>query len=120
MKHLLTSREFWTAVLTIFVLIMGQVFPSFHLDVAAASALVVLAVSYMVGVVVDPGPGGWVGTLKSRKFWAAAIGFILIILNGFGIVLPDGLTVESIVTIVVTLAGLIVSIFVSPPPASAS
>lgn len=117
MKHLLISREFWTAVLTIVVLVLGAFVPSFHLDVAAAAALVVLAVSYMVGVVVDPGPGGLVGMLKSRKFWAALIGFVLIILDGFGIVLPEGLTLESVVTIVVTLSGLIVAIFISPKPA---
>jgi len=75
-------------------------------------------VAYLVGITRDPGPGGWAGVLQSRKFWAAFVGFVFVILNGFGIVLITGLGQDQIVVIVVTIAGYISAVaFKVDPPA---
>ena len=55
--------------------------------------------------------------LQSRKFWAAFIGFIFVILDGFGIVLIQGMGQDQILVIVVTIAGYISAVaFQVPPP----
>lgn len=113
-----TSRRFWMSLFTLlFILILPYV-PGFHLDIAGAAGFVVIVIAYLVGITKDPGPGGWAGVLQSRKFWAAFIGFVFLILNGFGVLLPSGLGQDQILVIVVTLAGYIsaVAFKTDPPP----
>jgi hypothetical protein len=113
-----TSRRFWVSVFTLLVMLILPHVPGFHLDVVNSAGFIVIVISYLIGITVDPGPGGWAGVLQSRKFWAAVIGFVFVILNGFGIVLVYGMGQDQILVIVVTIAGYIsaVAFQVAPPP----
>ena len=113
-----TSRRFWVSVFTLLVMLILPHVPGFHLDVVNAAGFLVIVISYLIGITVDPGPGGWAGVLQSRKFWAAVVGFIFLILNGFDIVLVAGLGQDQVLVIVVTIAGYIsaVAFQVDPPP----
>lgn len=112
-----TSRRFWISVFTLLVILILPYVPGFKLDVANAAGFLVIVIAYLVGITKDPGPGGWAGVLQSRKFWAAFIGFIFLILDGFGVLLPAGLGQDQILVIVVTLAGYISAVaFQVPPP----
>lgn len=97
MKDLLISRKFWALVIGLALLVLLNFFPSFQIDEEAAIGFLVIIASYILGVAVDPGPGGWRGVIASRKFWAAFVGFVVLILNGFGIVLPEALPAETII-----------------------
>lgn len=116
MKDLLISRKFWAAVLMVIVVILSAAIPSFEMDTEHAAGLAVVIVSYLVGVAVDPGPGDWRGVIKSRKFWAAAVGFVILFLDGFGIGLPLGLSAEQLVLIAVTIGGYIAGVALEGPP----
>lgn len=107
MKNLFTSRAFWVAMIGLIVVVVAAFVPTFELDADTAAGLAVVIVSYILGVTVDPGPGGWRGVALSRKFWAAAIGLSVLVLDGFGLVLPFGLTTEQMILFVLTIAGLI-------------
>ena len=61
MKNLFTSRKFWALVIGLVVLVVAQFVPGFKLDENAAVGLAVIVAAYIVGVAVDPGPGGWRG-----------------------------------------------------------
>ena len=110
MKELFTSRRFWATVIVLIILVVGQFMPSFAIDQEAGAGLAVIVVSYVVGLSVDPGPGGWRGVLQSRKFWAAAIGLTLIFLTGFGVKLPFGLTEDILVEFAAMIGGYIGSV----------
>jgi hypothetical protein len=75
-------------------------------------------VAYVVGAAVDPGPGGWRGVIQSRKFWAASFGLLVIILDGFGLVLPVGLTSEQLILIAITIGGYISGVALEKPKAN--
>jgi hypothetical protein len=114
---MLATREFWVAVLTLFVLIVGQFMPGFKLDIESAVALGVIVAAYIVGIAVDPGPGwGWRGVIQSRKFWTAAVGIVVIFLDAFGVVLPVDLTPEILVTLVALVGSLIANFSIEGPP----
>lgn len=115
MKDLLLSRKFWAALLVLAVIVVSAFSPGFDMDTDAAAGLVVIAVSYIVGVAVDPGPGGWKGVLESRKFWAAVLGFLVMILDGFGIGLPFELSIEQLVSFVLVITGFITAVAVEKP-----
>lgn len=110
MKSLLTSRKFWLATLALVVIVVSAAVPGFELDQEAGAGFLVIAVSYLVGVAVDPGPGGWRGVLLSRKFWAAVLGFAVMILSAFHIKLPFGLTEDILVEIAVLIGGYIAGV----------
>jgi uncharacterized membrane protein len=108
MSELLVSRKFWVTILTLIVLLVAAfINPGFELDTEHAAGLAVVAVSYLLGVAYDPGPGGWRGWIKSRKWWAAVIGFLVVWLDAFGIGLPEGLTSEMLITICGLIGGYI-------------
>lgn len=112
MKDLFISRKFWAAVIVLMVTITSAFMPSFELDTGHAAGLAVIAVSYLVGVAVDPGPNGgtWRGVIQSRKFWAAVIGLVVLFLDGFGIGLPLGFSEEQLILIAVTFGGYIAGV----------
>jgi len=107
MSTLLTSRKFWAAILTLVVVVVAAAVPGFELDSEAGAGLAVIAVSYIIGVAVDPGPGGWRGVIQSRKFYAAVIGLAVMFLQGFGIGLPFGLSEAQLVEIAVVIGAYI-------------
>lgn len=109
LKELLTSRAFWLAVIALVVIVVSTVSPTFELDKEAAAGLAVIVCSYLLGIAFDPGMPGWRGILQSRKFWAAVIGFLVMILNGFHIDLPFGLTESVFVEIALVIGGWITS-----------
>jgi hypothetical protein len=106
------------SLFTLLLILILPYMPGFHLEVATAAGFVVIIIAYLVGITKDPGPGGWAGVLQSRKFWAAFTGFVFLILDGFGVLLPKGLGQDQILVIVVTLAGYIsaVAFKTDPPP----
>jgi hypothetical protein len=110
MKDLFVSRKFWAAVFMLTLVVISAFIPSFTMDAEHAAGLAIVIVAYLIGVAVDPGPGGWKGVLQSRKFWAATIGLLIVFLDGFGIGLPMGLTQDQLVLIAVTIGGYISSV----------
>jgi hypothetical protein len=88
-------------------MIVAQVLPNFQLDTEAGAALAVVVCSYIVGVAVDPGPGGWRGVLMSRKFWVAMVGFVFLFLSGFNIIPPTWVTQDMLVEIALMVGSLI-------------
>lgn len=116
MKHLLTSRQFWATLIALVVMIVASVVPGFDLDADQAAAFVIIVVSYIIGVTVDPGPGGWRGIIQSRKFWSAVVGLVILALDAFHLVLPFGLTSETLISIAVTIGALIASAALEGPP----
>lgn len=114
MKDLLTSRKFWALAIGLIVMLVAQFLPGFALDEEAAVGFVIVIVSYIVGVAIDPGPGGWQGVVQSRKFWAAGIGLLVIILDGFGLGLPAELPQETLVFLCVTIGAYISGVALEP------
>lgn len=110
MKILLISRKFWTLFIGLLVLIVAQFMPGFDLDQETTIGFVIVVVSYILGVAVDPGPGGWRGVFMSRKFWAAFVGLLATILKGFGLVFPAEVTPDVLVWVLVTLGGYIAGV----------
>lgn len=110
MKDLLVSRRFWALVIALAVILVAAFIPSFEMDTEEAVGLVVVMASYIIGVTVDPGPGGWRGVLMSRKFWAAVVGLVVLILRGFQIGLPFDLTAEQVTTFMVIIGSYIVGV----------
>ncbi len=115
MQNLLMSRKFWAAVIGLLVIVVSAFLPSFGLDADQAAGYAIIIVAYIVGVAVDPGPGGWKGILQSRKFWAAVVGLIVMVLDSFHILLPLGLSPEQLILIAVTIGGYIAGVAVEQP-----
>lgn len=115
MKDLFLSRKFWVALLMIVLVIISAFVPQFKLDAETAAGFAIVIVAYILGVAVDPGPGGWQGVVQSRKFWAAVVGLVIIFLDGFGLILPMGLTQEQLVLIAVTIGGYISGVALERP-----
>ena len=110
MKELLTSRKFWALVIALAVLLVGLLYPGFQLDEEQTIGLVIVAAAYILGVAVDPGQSGWRGVLKSRKFWAAVVGLVIIWTNAFGLKLPEQVTPDLLIWVCVTIGTYITGV----------
>lgn len=110
MKNILLSRKFWVALLAFVAVVIGAFLPDFDLNTEEAASFAIIAVTYLVGVAVDPGPGGWAGVLRSRKFWAAITGFLLVWLNAFQITLPFNLSPDQLISLAVVVGGYIAGV----------
>jgi uncharacterized membrane protein len=119
MKDLLTSRRFWVALFGVVFLMIVQKIPNFQFDAEIAAGYVVIFVSYLLGLGADPGEnaGTWDGVIKSRKFWAAVVGFVVMTLNSFGVLLPLGITQDQLVGLMLVIGGYIASVAIKQPPA---
>lgn len=117
MKDLLISRKFWAAIIGLIVIVISAFLPSFGLDADQAAGFAIIIVAYIIGVAVDPGPGGWRGVIQSRKFWAAIIGLVVMVLDSLQILLPLGLTPEQLILIAVTIGGYIAGVAAERPKA---
>lgn len=115
MKDLFVSRKFWVTLLAVIVLLISTFIPGFDLDTESAAGFAVVIVAYLIGVAIDPGPGGWRGVIQSRKFWAAAIGFVIVWLDAFHVVLPFELSTEQLISIAVVIGGYIAGVAVERP-----
>lgn len=112
MGTLLVSRKFWVALVALAVIVVGAFVPDYALDEQALVDLVVIAVAYVVGVAVDPGPGNSkiAELLRSRKFWATFVGMSVVVLNGLHLVLPVGLTPDQLTGFAVVIGGYIAGV----------
>lgn len=115
MKDLFISRKFWALVFGLVVVVIAAFSPNFSIDPETAAAFAVIVVSYVLGVAVDPGPGGWRGVIQSRKFYAAVFGLIMVFLDAFHVVLPAGLTPDMLITLSVIVGGYIGSVAIEKP-----
>lgn len=113
MKDFFTSRKFWAAVVGIVLVVVGQIWPALQLDGDAITGALVILSAYMLGTAVDPGPGGWRGILQSRKFWAAAIGIVFMVLRATGI--NTIITEDQILEIVLLICGYITAVAIERP-----
>lgn len=109
MSDLLQSRKFWIALIAFLVIIAQVVFPTFQLNAEELAGLCIVVAAYMIGVAVDPGdPKAKVsGMLKSRKFWGAVIGIVVIVVAGFGKTLPFDFSADQLISICAVLGGYI-------------
>ncbi|HQN44924.1 MAG TPA: hypothetical protein PLA25_12375 [Anaerolineaceae bacterium] len=114
MKGLLTSRAFWAALIGLVLVCVTAFVPSFDLDTETAVGFGVIIASYILGVTIDPGPGGWRGVLLSRKFWSAFVGMVFLVLDGFGILFPFEMTADQVVLVILSVTALIAGPAVEP------
>jgi uncharacterized membrane protein len=115
MTSLFTSRKFYMALLALLVIVVAAFLPGFEIDTEAGAGFLIIIVSYLLGVAVDPGPGGWKGVFQSRKFWAAVIGLLMLFLNAFNILLPFELSPEQLISICVVIGGYITGVAFERP-----
>ncbi len=112
LKKLLTSRKMWAIVFLALVSLIGSRVPGFQMDADQAVAMTVIVVGYIAGVAIDPGKnaGNWRGVIKSRKFWAAFVGLVIVFLDAFKVVVPLGLTSEQLITLAAGLGTYIAGV----------
>lgn len=113
--ELLVSRKFWAAVVGVVAVLIGAFVPDASLDVEHAVPLLIVLASYMLGVAIDPGPGGWRGVVMSRKFWTAAFGLGVIFMDAFHLALPAGITSDQLALFAVLVGSYIGSLAVEKP-----
>ena len=103
------SRKFWAIVLPFIILAVCHFFPQFYLNTDAAIGMIIVIAAYIVSVAADPGAnaGTWFGVLASRKFWAAVVGLLVMVLDGFGLKLPSDLPPDSLVYLAAAISAYI-------------
>jgi uncharacterized protein YebE (UPF0316 family) len=108
MLALLDSRKFWAALVGVVAVIAEVYGKTFSQDELVG--LILIVVSYMVAIAINPTVDGSkiAETLKSRRFWAALVGIVVLAANVFGLKLP--LVPENMIEIALVLSGYIVSV----------
>lgn len=108
MIDILTSRKFIAAFVGILAVVAEGLGRSFNTE--ELIGLLVVVVSYIIAVAVNPGiDGGKLAeTLKSRRFWAAVVGILVMGVGVVGLKLP--LSPDNMIEIAVVLGGYIVSV----------
>lgn len=119
MKDLFISRKFWVAAIGLLIIVVGAFLPGYSLDDQALADLVIIVVGFGIGLAVDPGDplAKWAGLLKSRKFWAAVVGIVVIFLNSFSVALPAALTPDQLTAFVLIVTGYIGAVAFEKKPA---
>lgn len=113
MVGLLKSGPFWIAVITIFALLIGVFIPDFTLDVQTAAGMAVVAAVYFIAYAKSPTGDSFLAMVGSRKFWAAVIGFLVLILNAFH-VFPETLDVVKVSEFVAIISIYIFCVAIDP------
>ncbi|NMC84304.1 MAG: hypothetical protein GYA58_03360 [Anaerolineaceae bacterium] len=113
MKSMFQNRIFWVALLTLLVVVTSSFIPGFDLDVEHAAGLSVIAAGYVVAFAINPSGNTLAGMLTSRKFWASALGFVILLLDAFH-VLPNPLNVASLSGFVVVIVAYVVALSYDP------
>jgi uncharacterized membrane protein len=118
MADLLTSKRFWLAIFALVIILIGSKIPGFAFDAEIASGYIIVIASYALGLAVDPGLGDnkWSTLFRSRKFWAAAVGFVVLILNSFGVLVPFGITQDQIIALMMVVGSYIASVAFEKKP----
>ena len=107
MKTLFYSRKFWASFLSFLVVAVSHYIPNFNLDIDELIGFAVVIASYVIGTAVDAG-GGIGGIFKSRKFWAAVVGLVVVIARGFGY--ASEVPSEQIVTMLTIVSAYILGV----------
>lgn len=104
----LLSRKFWAAVIAVIMAVVVSFVPNPPDVSKSLTEIAFIAGSYILGTAVEPGaPAGQklAALLKSRKFWAALAGLIVILYHTY---VPDSpITDDQITTIILTLSAYI-------------
>ena len=109
---LLKSRKFWATMISLLFVVLLAIDPNFPLDEEQVVGIVAVAASYVIGVAIE---GGWkdfgdvssklTGLLKSRKFWAAIVGFAVTMVQSF---YPDfPLSSDQVLLVVIPIVSFI-------------
>lgn len=114
LETLLRSRKLWAAVSGLVLVVVAGLDPEFPLQGEETAALAALLAAYIVGTAIDvhrnPPDGAVVknrlaGLLRSRKFWAAAVGVVFTVVQA---VWPDfPLQLEQVTEVVTLLSAYI-------------
>jgi hypothetical protein len=110
MLELIGSRRFWVALVALILIIVQAFIPDFNLNTEDLVGLVLIVVPMIIGLTVDPGDPAekWKGLLRSRKFFSALVGILMIILTGLNKILPFGLTSDQLVAMCLATGSLII------------
>lgn len=109
MKKLFTGFDFWFALITLFVLIMGVFNPGYGMDVPHAAAFAAASAAYLVSLAIAPAAFSW----GSRKFWFTVISLIYIFLDSFK-VFPGQLDVVGLAGGVAAVALYVIGLAKDP------
>ena len=108
MLDLLNSRKFWAAIVGLLAVCAEAFGKGFNQE--ELIGLLLIVVSYCVAVAINPGTNGskLIETLKSRRFWAALIGIVVIITQVFDVKLP--LSPENMIELAVVFSGYVIGV----------
>jgi hypothetical protein len=110
MQTILISRKFWAALISLLLVITAAFLPGLPDLAAPLTDLAVLTAAYICGTAIEGNPSAsftttLYGLLRSRKFWGALSGLVLILLRSS---IPDfPLADEQVSAIILTLSAYI-------------
>ncbi len=110
MYPILTSPELWISVVSILALVIARYVPGFTLEVPTLVGYILVVVALLFKVFSDPdlSPiGRWVRLLKTPEFVVAILSIVVLFMQGFGIILDLGITIEQVAGAIVVLVGYI-------------
>ncbi len=111
MKDLLVSRKFWAAVIGLVLIVVTAWLPGFPGLENLLTDAALLVSAYILGTAAEgnrlPSTGVVIGLLRSRKFWAALVGVVTLVLRAVvpGFPLDDGQLTAVILTIAAYIFG---------------
>ena len=106
------SKAFWSIIIALIIIVAQVYIPTFQLDADQLAGLIVIVVAYIVALSINPAGDTWRDLLSSRKFWAAAVGIVTIILSGFQKILV--IPTEEIIGFAIVMGGYIAGVAFDP------